>query len=445
MVKTDNRESLARDTDPLAVYGGRPTLRRKYRDKWRRIRRRDLAKIVWYGLRDINTRPGGGPISRFEARFCDLTDTRYGLTVNSGTAALHSAFFAVGAGPGTEVIVPTYTFFASAAPILPCGATPVFCDIDPLTLTADPDDVERRITSRTRAICVVHVWGNPARMDRFAQIAKRHGVALIEDCSHAHGASFQGRPVGGWGNVGCFSLQGLKAVSGGELGIAVTNDPKLYDRMLVLAHFGRTGTDQAAGTFDIDGLALGLKYRPHLYGVILADGSLSRLPELNRLRRRNYAILTEELNDCPAIRPVDSYPESTRGGLLEFILRFDPSQAGGWTRGAFVKAAQAERIPLTVDRYTLVGQKARLLHEAPLFTHVAAEALEDFVPRTAELGMTRPATAGLEEFPGAESVAERLVRLPPFSRVSENYVRACARGLRKVAKQASKLGTRLPE
>ena len=445
MDKSEHRESKVMGTGRLAIYGGKPTLRRRYRDRWRRIRRRDLAKIVFFGLRDINTRAGGGPISRFEGKFCDLTDSRYGLTVNSGTAALHSAFFAVGAGPGTEVIVPTYTFFASAAPILPCGATPVFCDIDPLTLTADPDDVERRITSRTRAICVVHVWGNPARMDRFVEISKKHGVALIEDCSHAHGATFQGRPVGGWGDVGCFSLQGLKAVSGGELGIAVTNNPELYDRMLVLAHFGRTGTDQAAGTFDIDGLALGLKYRPHLYGVILAEGSLSRLSELNRLRRRNYAILTEELKDCSAVQPIASYPESVRGGLLEFILKFDPSQAGGWNRGAFITAAQAEGVPLTVDRYTLVGRKARLLHEAPLFTHVAAEALEGFVPQTAEPAMPRPTSSSLEEFPGAESIAERLVRLPPFTRVSENYVRACGRGLRKVAEQASKLGTSLPE
>ena len=96
------------------------------------------------------------------------------------------------------MIVPAYTFFASAAPILQCGATPVFCDVDERTLTADPDDVERRITARTRAICVVHMWGNPAALDRFQEIARRHGVALIEDCSHAHGATYgaAGRQLG---------------------------------------------------------------------------------------------------------------------------------------------------------------------------------------------------------------------------------------------------------
>src|ERR1043166_1133043 len=127
---------------------------------------------------------GDGPIADLERRFAALTETRYALAMNSGTTALHSAYSAVGVKPGTEVIVPAYTFFASAAPILQCGGTPVFCDVDEQTLNADPDDVERRITPRTRAICVVHLWGNPARMDRFAELARRHRVALIEDCSH---------------------------------------------------------------------------------------------------------------------------------------------------------------------------------------------------------------------------------------------------------------------
>ena len=145
--------------------------------------------------------------------------------MNSGTAALHSAYFACGVRPGDEVIVPSYTFFASAAPMLPLGGRPIFCEIDPATLTADPADIERRITDKTRAICVVHVWGNPARMDAICEIAKRHNLRLIEDCSHAHGATYLGRPVGSWGDIGCFSLQGQKPVSGGEAGIAVTSDP----------------------------------------------------------------------------------------------------------------------------------------------------------------------------------------------------------------------------
>jgi perosamine synthetase len=206
------------------------------------------------------------------------------------------------------------------------------CDVDRRTLTADPADVERRITPRTRAICVVHMWGNPAPLDRFTQLARRHGVALIEDCSHAHGASYLGRPVGGWGDIGCFSLQGAKAVSGGEAGIAVTDDPELFDRMLLLGHYGRLKNGQANDTFDTDHLSLGLKYRPHLYAVLLAQGSLSRLDELNRRRRHNYAILTEELDGCRAVQPIPTTPGAVRGGFLEYILRYDPEHVDGLRR-----------------------------------------------------------------------------------------------------------------
>jgi dTDP-4-amino-4,6-dideoxygalactose transaminase len=124
----------------------------------------------------------------------------------NGTATLHSAYFAVGVGPGKEVIVPSYTWHATATPVLQCGATPVFCDIDPRSLNADPDDIERRITERTQAICVVHVWGNPAEMDRIMEIANRYKIKVIEDCWHAHGAVYKGKSVGAWGDIGCFSL-----------------------------------------------------------------------------------------------------------------------------------------------------------------------------------------------------------------------------------------------
>ena len=283
----------------LAIHGGPRAVSVPYDERWRSVHARDIDVIAGHAMRNVTTlSKGDGAIADFERRFAQVTGTRHALAMNSGTASLHSAYFAAGVSPGSEVIVPSYTFFASAAPILQCGATAVFCDVDRRTLTADPADVERRITPRTRAICVVHMWGNPAPLDRFTQLARRHGVALIEDCSHAHGASYLGRPVGGWGDIGCFSLQGAKAVSGGEAGIAVTDDPELFDRMLLLGHYGRLKNGQANDTFDTDYLSLGLKYRPHLYAVLLAQGSLSRLDELNRRRRRNYAILTEELDGC---------------------------------------------------------------------------------------------------------------------------------------------------
>jgi dTDP-4-amino-4,6-dideoxygalactose transaminase len=416
----------------LAIDGGPRAVSMPYRERWRTVRLRDIAEIARYGLRDVSTlSKGDGPIAELEAGFARLTRRRYALAMNSGTATLHSAYFAVGVGPGSEVIVPSYTFFASAAPILQCGATPVFCDVDERTLIADPVDVERRITPRTRAICVVHMWGNPAPLDRFADIARRRGVALIEDCSHAHGAYYQGHPVGGWGDVGCFSLQGSKAVSGGEAGVAVTTQPALFDRMLVLGHYGRLKKGQAASTFETDYLSLGVKYRPHLYAALLARGSLSRLEELNRRRRRNYGILADELDGCPAVQPIETTPGAVRGGFLEFILRFERAHAAGMSLEAFIAAATAEGVPVAAERYSAIGKVGRMLHQSPIFT------------APAELGLDGGAGGGNihGRLPVAESLRGRLMSLPPFTKVPERFVRECARALRKVAERSAVDGT----
>jgi perosamine synthetase len=420
----------------LAIYGGPKAVTTGYREEWRQIHRRDLLPILAHARDDVSTlAKGDGAIAEFEARFAGLCGTTYALSMNSGTAALHSAFFAVGVKPGTEVIVPGYTFFASAAPILQCGGRPVFCDIDPRTLLADPDDVARRITERTRAIVVVHLWGNPAPMDRFVEIARRHRLALIEDCSHAPGATYGGRPVGSFGDIGCFSLQGPKAVSGGEAGIAVTSDGTLFDHMLVLGHYGRLKSGQANGTFDTDHISLGLKYRPHLYAILLAAGSLTRLEELNARRQRHWDVLCQELAGCGAVEPIETTPGGTRGGFLEFIVRFSPERAGGWNRHAFLHAARAEGVPIAEERYARIGDRGRLLHESPIFTTLDVARLGGALSPPAG-----PPARG--DLPGVAGVADRLMTLPPFTQVPERFVRECAGALRKVADCAAAMGER---
>jgi len=423
--------------DHLAIWGGPRAVRSAYRERSRQIHLSDIARIVSYARRDVSTlAKGDGPIAEFERRFSALTGTRYALAMNSGTAALHSAYFAAGVTPGTDVIVPGYTFFATAAPILQCGGRPVFCDIDARTLLADPDDVERRVTPRTRAICVVHLWGNPAPLDRFVEISRRHGLTLIEDCSHAHGATFRGRPVGSWGDIGCFSLQGPKAVSGGEAGIAVTSDPVLFDRMLLLGHYGRLKNGQARATFDTDHISLGVKYRPHLYAVLLALGSLSRLSELNRRRQRNHDVLCRELADCPAVQPIETTHEATRGGFLEFILKYDPEQAGGWNAHAFVHAVRAEGVPIEIERYARIGDHGRMLHQTPIFTARDLHALE----RRPDGAAVEPPTERSSELLTLQALADRLLTMPAFTEVSERFVRECAAALRKVAACAAAMG-----
>jgi dTDP-4-amino-4,6-dideoxygalactose transaminase len=294
----------------------------------------------------------------------------------------------------------------------------------------DPGDAERRITPRTRAICVVHVWGNPADMDRFVDLARRYDLALVEDASHAHGAKYHGRPVGSWGDIGCFSLQGAKAVSGGEAGIAVTNSPHYYDRMLALGHNLRR-QDHVTNSVDVDEMSLGVKYRPHLCAAILAGASLSRLGRLNQLRQRNYEILAEELADCPALETIETYPDAQRGGYLSFLVRYRPEQAGGWPREAFVHAARAEGVRVDIDRYTTVSSTGQLLHQCSLFNRLDRSQFGgplssvhfDPLPRDVRL-------------PVAEQLAGELLSLPAFTKVPERLVRQQAQAMCKVADAA---------
>jgi dTDP-4-amino-4,6-dideoxygalactose transaminase len=196
-----------------------------------------------------------------------------------------------------------------------------------------------------------------------------------------------------------------------------------------------------ADTFETDGLAFGLKYRPHLYAMVLACGSLSRLDELNRRRRRNYEILGAELESCPAVRAVGTYPDATRGGFLEFIVKYDPAHAGGWSREQFIKAARAEGVPIARERYAAIGDRGCLLHESRLF---AARGLSRFEGRP-EVQAPLPGDGRGDDLPVTRSIADRLLTLPPFTKVPERFVRQCARALRKVANGAARSRVVAPE
>jgi dTDP-4-amino-4,6-dideoxygalactose transaminase len=417
--------------EQLAANGGPRTIRSRlalHRVQLRRglLQSWALLEMIPFALRSKMSIAGGcGIVPRFEDAFCKATGADFALSMNSGTAALHSAYFAVGVGPGTEVIVPAYTWHATATPILQCGAVPAFCEIDPGTLAADPVDIERRINERTRAICVLHAWGNPAPMDRIVEIADRHGVAVIEDCSHAHGASYQGKPVGTWGDIGCFSLGGGKAVPGGEAGIAITNDATFYDRMLLLGHNDRVSALQKARTFDYGDISLGVKYRPHVAALYLARAALGRLGRRNAGARRAWATLCHEFRNVPGIRPVETPDGAERGGFYAFTFRYDGAELGGPGTQEFVAAVQAEGAPLRLDEY-----RGRLLHKLPLFTELHRPSLGGgcYDP-------TRPWEENISkcDLPVTEYVTDRLVSFPPeLWGVSESYVRKCARAVKKV-------------
>lgn len=173
-------------------------------------------------------------ITDFEGAFADYCDTPHALSCNNGTSALHLALMGIGCGPGDEVIVPTLTYIASANAVTYCGATPVFIDVEPRTMNIDPAKIEALITPRTKAILVVHLYGHPADMDPINEIARRHGLAVVEDAAEAHGALYKGRKTGSLGHVGVFSFFGNKIITTGEGGMLTTADPAMANRMKLL-------------------------------------------------------------------------------------------------------------------------------------------------------------------------------------------------------------------
>lgn len=169
-------------------------------------------------------------IAQFEHKFAEYTGIKYATTVSNGTVALHLALLALGIGPGDEVIVPTLTYISSVNSILYTGASPVFVDSLQSTWQIDPNDVRRKITSQTRAIMAVHLYGHPCEMDTLQSIAKEYGLFLIEDCAEAIGSLYKGSHVGTFGDIATYSFFGNKTITTGEGGMVVTNDDTLYDR-----------------------------------------------------------------------------------------------------------------------------------------------------------------------------------------------------------------------
>ena len=177
-------------------------------------------------------------IPEFEERFSALCGSKYGVATSNGTVALHLALTALGIGRGDEVIVPTLTFAATANSAIYTGATPVFVDSCPESWTIDPARIEEAITPRTRALVPVHLYGHPCDMDPVRDIARRHGLFVVEDAAEAHGAEYRGRTVGSLGDVACFSFYGNKIITTGEGGMCLTDDEKLAARMRILRDHG---------------------------------------------------------------------------------------------------------------------------------------------------------------------------------------------------------------
>lgn len=239
----------------------------------------------------------GPKIEEFEHKVAKYTKAKYAVAIANGTAALHAACFAAGIKEGDEVITTPITFVASSNCVLYCGATPVFADICNDTYNIDPDDIRRKITKKTKAIIAVHFTGQPCEMDEIHQIAKEHNLIVIEDGAHALGADYKGNKIGSLSDMTTFSFHPVKHITTGEGGMILTNDKKLYERLLLFRSHGITRNPEMMKNADeliktapwyYEQIDLGFNYR--ITDVLCALG-ISQMDRLNEFveKRRNIA------------------------------------------------------------------------------------------------------------------------------------------------------------
>jgi len=290
---------------------------------------------------------GGGPGQELEERMKQDLGVPYALATSGCGPALHIACMCV-LEMGDEAITSPFSWGQTTSCILQAGGVPIFADIDPETLTLDPDAIEAKITPYTKAIVVVHIGGIPADMDRIMAIADKHGLYVIEDCAQAHGSRYKGRAVGTFGHFGCFSLGSGKNVAAGDAGVLVTKDHDLYEQALLLGmHPSRTLNEikDAQRRKWIDSLIY--TYRVNQLSAALAVAQLDRLEELNYWRRKTAGDMAERLEGVPGIRPL-RLPEYLDPAWHRIGWTFVAEEVPGVSREQYVKALQAEGVPIHI-------------------------------------------------------------------------------------------------
>ena len=296
-------------------------------------------------------------VQEFEQRFATLQQATHCVAMVNGTAALRVAYRALGVGIGDEVIVPPYTFIATASAALEIGAIPIFADVDPHTYLLDPAAAEAAITPRTKAIVPVHVAGCLADMDAFTALAAKHGVRLVEDASQAVGASWKGRGAGALGDLGTVSFQASKNLNAGEGGAIVTNDKDLAEMVWSLHNVGRV---RSGAWYQHD--LLGGNERLTAFQAALLLAQMERLPQQMAAREEAASYLDAALAAIEGIRPM-AYPSGvTVHAHHLYVFQYDATAFHGLSRDDFVQALRAEGIPCSAG-YSMLPQAAAIRTE----------------------------------------------------------------------------------
>ena len=324
--------------EALAVDGGPPVRSTDY-PNWPQLGLGDFERVR--AVLDSPDWGGGAPVvGPFEDLFAQYHDAAYGVAVSSGTMALELLMHALKVGPGDEIVVPAHSFIATATAVSRVGAAPVFVDIEADTYNIDPVSVAAAVSPSTKAILAVHFGGVIADVDRLGGVADQHGIALLEDAAHAHGAEWHGSRAGGIGLAAAFSFQNSKAMTAGEGGILTTSDESLAAEARSIANAGRL---PGRGWFEH--YRLGTNLRMTGLQAAILGGQLERLDSLIRLREKRFKRFRDQLQGVDGVE----FQKAPGGASVQtrYIVpgRIDPRRFGT-TRDRFVEAVQAEGVPI---------------------------------------------------------------------------------------------------
>ncbi|MCY3021055.1 MAG: DegT/DnrJ/EryC1/StrS family aminotransferase [Planctomycetota bacterium] len=415
-----------------AILGGPKavTLDGKAASRWPIITVEDQAAVLKV-LRDGDL--SLHPVTRLlEDDYREFFGVRHAQAHCNGTAALLAAFFALDLKPGDEVLVPSATFWASVVPMLWVGAVPVFCESEPERLGLDPADVARKITPRTRALMVVHLFGMPSMMTKLLALARQHNLVVLEDASHAQGATWRGHKCGTLGDISVFSLQSSKLAPAGEGGMFLTNNDAYAERAVCLGDMMRIlelGENNPAYRFA--GTTFGIKTRLAPLSAAVARVQLRHLAERNARRNANLEYLSARLERLGFHTFLP--PAHVERVYFEYLVRYD-ARRGRLPMDALIAALLSEGCDVSHPRYPL-------LHQQPLFT-------EGHCMRIARLqglpGIVPPVYRP-DALPQTESLNGQLLKLPSFPSAGRRLLDQYALAFEKVLAHADEIAAKVKQ
>ena len=388
--------------ETLALKGGPKAVTASHDDSqtWPRYGAEEEKAVL-----DVLKHPNYKANDTLEAAWKAHFNLPYCKSHYNGTSAITAMFFALKLPPGSEIMVPCATFWATITPMRFFGLVPIFIDINPITLNFDLEDAKRKLTKNTKALFPVHIGGMPADIDRIADFAKEKGLILLEDACHAHGASMQGRPMGTWGRMACFSFQASKPLPSIEGGMGNYKEREDFERATMLGHYDFSDKLEKGSKYSKYSYGLGMKLRMHPMAAALAICQLEKLDKRNAILTAQVRQLNDRITKLPGLYEQQNRPDVDRVYYGGNRLYFNEKEAG-MSREMCVKALIAEGVKADEKGAQFLAKNA-IFHEPEWWHHLPIIA---------------------DKFPGVEDRVKRGLVIPNFTKempeLNEQYIKA---------------------